>query len=117
LLHFVELDEFRDDWVGLGLDSEHDLFELQLSIMGDPVAAPLVEGTGGLRKMRFAPRRWRRGKSGSVRVCYAYFENHWLVLLVMAYAKNEQETLTAHEKTAIKAYFARVQRWLDERSR
>ena len=36
LLHFVELDEFIDDWRSLGLDDEADLFSLQMAIMADP---------------------------------------------------------------------------------
>jgi hypothetical protein len=54
-LHFVELDEFRDDWQKLGLDVEDDLLALQLRLMRDPAEGDLIVGTGGLRKLRFAP--------------------------------------------------------------
>ena len=33
LLHFVETDEFRDDWENLGMDVETDLYALQVAIM------------------------------------------------------------------------------------
>jgi hypothetical protein len=114
-LHFVELDEFCDDWANLGLN-DGDLLALQMLIMSSPKSAPVIEGTGGLRKVRFAPGGWKSGKSGGVRVCYAYFEKHWTVLLVMAYGKRQKETLTSHEKASIKGYLARVEKWLEERN-
>lgn len=111
----MELDEFADDWKQLGLDVENDLWQLQNHIMSGPKLAPVIEGTGGLRKLRFAPPRWKRGKSGAARICYAYFEKHWTVLLVMAYGKNEKETMTVQEKAAIRNYLLQVETWLDER--
>jgi hypothetical protein len=115
-LHFVELDEFADDWERLGLDVESDLWDLQMEIMAGPGAVPVVSGTGGLRKMRFSPSSWHRGKSGAVRVCFAYFPSHWTVLLVMAYGKGEKESLTAEEKRGIKQYLVMVEKWLDKRN-
>lgn len=116
-LHFVETDEFRHDWEELGLDSEMDLWALQIAIMNDPKGAPVTTGTGGLRKMRFAPAGWHVGKSGAVRICYAYFPKHWMVLLVMAYPKGRKETLTKEEKAGIKQYLEIIEKWLDERNR
>src|SRR5688572_26057880 len=87
LLHLVELDEFVQDWDKLGLNDDDDMWALQLEIMRAPERAPLVQGTGGLRKLRFAPPRWKSGKSGAARVCYVYFREHGIVLLVMAYAR------------------------------
>jgi hypothetical protein len=116
LLHFVELDEFRDDWESLGLDVESDLWALQIMIMAGPKKSPVVQGTGGLRKIRFSPDQWHKGKSGGVRVCYVYFEKHWTVLLVAAYDKNEKDNLTAEEKRGIRDYIRSIERYLSERS-
>ena len=115
LLHFVELDEFQDDWEELGLNVEFDLWELQNQIMHDPSGAPIIRGTGGLRKMRFAPSRWRLGKSGAIRVCYVFFQQHWTVMLVMAYDKTRKDNLSASEKQAIAKYIGTVERWFDSR--
>ena len=49
-LHFVELDEFQDDWKQLGLDVEEDLWALQIGIMTDPTGPQVEPGTGGLRR-------------------------------------------------------------------
>ena len=86
-------------------------------IMSAPEMAPVVPGTGGLRKLRFAPERWNRGKSGALRVCYAYFPKHWTVLLIMAFGKGSKETLSAAEKSGIKEYLSRIEKWLDQRNK
>ncbi len=98
LLNFIEMKGFVDDWERLKLDVEFDLLALQVAIMAAPRAAPVVSGTGGLRKLRFSPPGWKMGKRDAIRVCYVYFEDFWTVLLVVAYAKNEKGDLTAVEK-------------------
>jgi hypothetical protein len=116
LLHFIELDEFREDWDELGLDVENDLWDLQNEIMRAPDGPPVIQGTGGLRKMRFAPTRWRLGKSGAVRVCYVYFKAYGITLLVMAYGKNRKDNLRAAEKRDIARYIGVIRKWLASRS-
>jgi hypothetical protein len=98
---FVELDGFTDDWYGLRL-SDADLHALQLTIMANPKAAPVVPGSGRLRKTRYAPLKSGKGKSGAVRVCYVYLEEYAVVLLVLAYSKKEKDELSNPEKKAIK---------------
>lgn len=101
LLSFLESNVFRNAWKTCGLRDE-DLFELQLTIMGDPKAYPVVKGTGGLRKLRFSPTASGRGKSGSHRACYVYYEEFGLVLLVTAYPKNKKDDLSAAARSAIR---------------
>jgi hypothetical protein len=103
LLHFIELDGFSEDWKRLGLNDE-DLASLQLTIIGEGRHAPLIAGTGGLRKLRFAPPRWNVGRRGATRVCFALFEEYGIVLLVMAYAKNEVDDISDKGK----AYFKQL---------
>lgn len=114
-LHFVELDEFQQDWERLGLDVEFDLLALQIELMRNPLAGDVVAGTGGLRKLGFAPPRRKSGKRGAIRVAYAHFPAHWLILLVMAYGKSRKTDLTPNEKRAIRQYLERVNRWLSQR--
>lgn len=98
------------------LDLETDLWDLQNAIMRNPEASPVIQGTGGLRKLRFAPRHWRTGKSGAIRVCYVYFQPWWTVLLVMAYGKNRKDTLTADEKHGIAQYIRVIENWFETRT-
>jgi hypothetical protein len=115
-LHFVELPEFSGDWDALGLNDEEDLTLLQMAIMANPKGAPVVRGTGGLRKLRFAPGRWNCGKSGAARVCYVYLETHWTVVLMMVYGKGAKESLTSEEKSLIKREIEQINTWMDARN-
>lgn len=101
LLNFIETKVFTREWKTLGL-SDDDLFALQILLMGGPKRPPVIPGTGGLRKVRFSPPAWRKGKRGALRVCYVYFEEYAIVLLVIVYAKGEKDSLSAREKAIIK---------------
>jgi hypothetical protein len=116
-LHFVETDEFRDDWSKLKLDVETDLLAVQVAIMISPELYPVIQGTGGLRKARFSPEDSDGGKSGAIRVCYAYFKEHWTVFLVMAYVKGEKDNLSAEEKRYIKKYLEIIEDFLSKSRR
>src|SRR5258706_9819388 len=86
---FIELPYFVNKWQHLGLD-DNDLRALQVLLTVQPKLAPIMEGTGGLRKLRFARSGEGRGKSGSFRIGYAYFEDFGVVALMAVYAKNDQ---------------------------
>jgi hypothetical protein len=116
-LQFVQLDEFADDWESLGFDIENDLWALELVIMADPEQGSVIPGTGGLRKLRFGKEHDRLGKRKGIRVCYVYFHEHRIVLLVVAYGKNEKDDLSENEKRHIREYIDRAKEWLDERRR
>jgi len=117
LLHFIETDEFVQQWESLGLDEESDLWDLQILIMRNPAVGNVVAGTDGLRKMRFGRAGHRIGKRGGVRVCYVHFKEHAIVLLVTVYGKNEKDNLTAMEKKCIREYIGRSKVGLDLRKK
>ena len=50
---FVELPLFRSKWEKLGL-TDLDFRRLQESLLADPKIGAVMQGTGGIRKMRFA---------------------------------------------------------------
>ena len=68
--------------------------------MQNPEVGVVMQGTGGLRKMRFAYEG--RGKSGSVRVCYVDFVSLDTVYLVTAFSKNQQANLSKAERNNVK---------------
>ena len=96
---FVELPSFRNDWRALGL-ADGDLRRLQEELLTDPQAGRVMQGTGGIRKIRFAYEG--RGKSGSIRVIYIDFPAYGKLYLLTAYAKNEAENLTKAERNELK---------------
>ncbi len=63
-----------------------------------PDRHPLIPGSSGMRKARWA--RPGQGKSGGVRVIY-YFAAPDAVYFIAIYAKNEKENLSDAEKKAL----------------
>jgi hypothetical protein len=108
------LDEFSRDWESLQLDDE-DLLALQILIMLAPERATVIEGTGGLRKLRFSPLRWNTGKRGALRICFALFPKYHTAILVTAYAKNEQDDLDAADKSAIAEFLLQCEQVLADK--
>lgn len=95
---FVELPMFRARWKDMGLNDD-DLARLQAVLLEDPKIGAVMQGTGGLREMRFAFET--RGKSGGSRVIYIDFEVHEKIFLITAYPKNEKDNLTKAERNEL----------------
>ena len=100
----VPIGTFEDKARGLLGDEG---FEAMLELLARrPRAGRLIQGTGGLRKIRIA--QPGRGKSGSTRVIYYYHNAHKPILLLLIYAKARQENLTAGQKTQLKKYVNQI---------
>lgn len=96
---FVELPTFRAVWKELGL-TDRDLCRLQEDLLANPKAGNVMQGTGGIPKMRFAFEN--RGKSGSIRVIYVDFETCGKLYLLTAYPKNVKDNLSKAERNDLK---------------
>ena len=96
---FIEVPLFTRRWHEIGLNDD-DLTQLQIMLLKDPEAGPVIEGTGGIRKVRFPLEN--RGKRGSVRVCYTDFAEYEVTYLITAFAKKEQENLSEDEKKVLR---------------
>lgn len=96
---FIEVPLFSKRWNEIGLGDD-ELTQLQIILLKDPESGPVMEGTGGIRKVRFAIEN--RGKSSGVRVCYTDFAEYEVIYLITAFQKNEQENLTDEEKNVLK---------------
>jgi hypothetical protein len=64
-----------------------------------PKAGDLIEGTGGIRKLRWG--RGGRGKSGGVRVIYYFHSDSMPLYLITLFAKNEQDNLSKAERNEL----------------
>lgn len=97
---FIELPAFaryRADY----LDDE-GLRGLQQSMLMNPEAGEVIEGTGGLRKMRYGDPRRGKGKRGGLRVIYYWWDGGRQFWLFTLYDKDEMENLSADEKKVLK---------------
>jgi hypothetical protein len=98
---FVELPAFakyRADY----LDDE-GFRGLQQSMLKNPEAGDVIEGTGGLRKLRHGDPRRGKGKRGGLRVIYYWWDGGRQFWLFTLYDKDEMEDLSADEKKLLKA--------------
>jgi mRNA-degrading endonuclease RelE of RelBE toxin-antitoxin system len=65
---------------------------LQIALMLRPEQGPIIRGTGGLRKVRWA--KPGSGKRGGLRLIYYWAPNERAFYMLYAYSKNEQGDLT-----------------------
>ncbi len=73
-------------------------FQLEL-LKKNPETGDLVEGMGGLRKVRFSDQRRGKGKRSGLRVIYYWwsgFDQFWLFTVYSK--KNEQDDLSPSQK-------------------
>jgi hypothetical protein len=108
----VELKPFSQTWEELRLNDE-DLDSLQAALLAQPKGGDLIPGTGGLRKFRFAPSGWPRGKSSALRVCYIYFEEMQIVVLALVYSKGRKDDLSGRERMAMAKQIERIRASLE----
>ena len=70
--------------------------DLVAYLAAHPSAGVLMQGTGGIRKLRWA--RQGKGKSGGIRVIYYFHSEIMPLYLLAAFGKNEKANLSAEEK-------------------
>jgi hypothetical protein len=89
-----------------GLISDDAFAEFQTDLGQNPGRGSVIEGTGGLRKIRCKVAG--KGKSGGLRIIYLYVRVRGQIHLVFVYAKNQAEDLTPDQKRALKGIVERI---------
>ena len=92
------------------LMSDDEYRALQETLVNRPGLGDIVQGTGGLRKVRW--KQEGHGKSGGVRVIYYWMTEDEQLYMLYVYPKSKQEDLTAEQKKDLKSI---VERWSDEK--
>ncbi len=86
--------------------SEDDHRELINYLAANPKAGVIMEGTGGVRKVRFASEG--SGKSGAYRVVYYFHDDNMPLFALALFAKNEKANLTKAERNELKALMPQI---------
>jgi hypothetical protein len=109
--HFtvVQLDWFERSWRRLGLDDD-DMLALEAELRERALTAPVIPGSGGARKLRFAPPSLGRGKRGGTRVIFLVLQIGDMIVLIDIYAKGEREDISAAELSAIRTRIENIAR-------
>ena len=87
--------------------NDEGLRGLQNALLENPEAGDVIEGTGGLRKMRHADPRRGKGKRGGLRVIYFWWRAGEQIWLYTVYDKDEMADLNAKERAALKGMLKR----------
>ena len=87
--------------------SEDARREMEAAIVAASDAAPVIRGTGGIRKLRWAGSG--RGKRGGIRAIYFWCAGPGAVYMLTAYAKADRDDLTAADKRALARLVAEIE--------
>ena len=100
----VELPEFQKR--AAALLSEDQLNELKTFLAYNPEAGDLVQGTGGVRKLRWAIRA--RGKRGGARVIYYFQDLRYPIIFLTMFAKNVNVDLTQARRNELRHFIETI---------
>ena len=81
---------------------------METVIVADPDAAPVIPGTGGLRKLRWAGSG--RGKRGGIRTIYFWHAGPDAIYLLTAYAKANRDDLSPADRKALARLVAAIKK-------
>ena len=101
---FVETKLFTKHVSSYLQDGEYE--ELQLFLMENPDSGVVIQGTGGLRKLRWTIKN--KGKRSGIRVIYYWHTMKHQIYFMTLYTKNEMSDLSAEEKKTLKSL---LERW------
>jgi len=98
---FIYFKTFENNWDNMRL-TDDDLVELENILLENPFIGKIIQGTGGVRKMRFLLPN-KKGKSGGARVLYVDYTSHEIITLMNAYPKGAKDNITEKEKKLLKS--------------
>ena len=93
----AELPEFMRTAGKLLTDAER--LDVVRYLSEHPKSGDLMEGTGGVRKLRWG--RGGQGKSGGVRVIYYFYDENMPLYLLTLFAKGDKANLTKAERNEL----------------
>jgi hypothetical protein len=89
---------FTKKIIALLNDEEYRTF--QNILVERPDSGDIIQGSGGIRKIRWAASG--RGKRGGARVIYYWATQHDQIFMLYAYAKNERDDLTKDQLSVLR---------------
>ena len=96
---FIRIIEFEKQCKNIGLN-EDDILSVEIRIILNPACGDMIQGTGGIRKLRVALNN--KGKSSGARVAYVDFAGYSKTYFLTAYAKGEMDNLSQSERNELK---------------
>ena len=88
--------------------TEDERAAMEFSIACAPDNHPVIQGSGGFRKARWA--RSGQGKSGGFRVVYFFLAEPRRIYMATIFAKSRQETLSAADQNVLAKLAAQIKK-------
>lgn len=98
-MEFIETPYFSQLLQNYLTDDEYR--QLQALLIENPERGVIIQGTGGVRKIRF--KMGNKGKRGGVRIIYYWVSRKFKIYFLTMYAKCNQEDLSSQEKSILYA--------------
>lgn len=98
MLHFIETSFFTQQIQQLLSDDEY--LHLQLYLTSYPTQGDVIQGTGGVRKLRW--KRNNQSKRDGIRVIYFFVDTQGRFYMLLAYPKAHKTDLTEQEKQQLR---------------
>jgi hypothetical protein len=99
-MEFIETPTFTRLLGGLLSDDEYA--GLQNVLVEDPERGDVIQGGGGIRKLRYALSG--RGKSGGVRAIYYWLRDDHQIYMLLIYPKSKKDNLTDRETALLREF-------------
>jgi hypothetical protein len=80
---------------------DDDYRELQSTLVARPDAGDIIQGSGGIRKLRWGA--GGRGKRGGARFIYYWAKAHDQILMLFVFTKDEADDLTKDQVRQLRA--------------
>lgn len=102
---FVELPAFNQNRPDYLTDEDYRLF--QTALLESPNLGDVIQGTGGLRKVRWADQNRNKGKRGGIRVIYYWYTGGAEFWLFTIYDKDQAIDISPDQKRTLKSLLQR----------
>lgn len=102
---FVELPAFNRNRPDYLTDDDYRLF--QTALLESPNLGDVIQGTGGLRKVRWADQNRNKGKRGGIRVIYYWYTGGAEFWLFTIYDKDQAIDISPGQKKTLKSLLQR----------
>lgn len=99
-MEFIETPTFTRLLTALLTDEEYR--GLQNVLIENPEQGDLIQGSGGIRKLRHALSG--RGKRGGVRVIYYWLRDDGQIYMLLIYPKSKKDDLTDRETALLREF-------------
>lgn len=102
---FIYMPVFDKQWLEAKLTDEA-LRDLEIFLCEHPDLGDLIQGTGGLRKLRWSLPG--KGKRGGIRALYVDFNEYGQIFMIACFRKSVKENISYGEKQVIKKLIMQI---------